>query len=157
MEIGGVLVVLLLLARVARAWIKTGDEFLTLWRRVEKFFDERKQLRRPPKTTQLDDDISAHSDAARKLVFEVGEHLGFDALSCEKLIEIVGNPISALKYLVAAGNEGRKLAHLEQTGLLQLPAPSGEAIVLHSPGTKRRTSSGVEVIKKATIRKPKME
>jgi hypothetical protein len=146
--------VLLLAARVARAWVATGSEFVTFWQKVERFFEKKKQLRRPPRTLRLDEDI-ALSDEARKLVFEVGEKLGFDALSSDKLTEILGNPISALKYIVAAGNEGRKLATLEQQGLLQLPAPTGDAIVLQSSGTPRRRQSGrVQVVRKKS-RRPK--
>jgi hypothetical protein len=154
LELGGVLVALLLAARVARAWIKTGDEFLTFWQRVEKFFEKKKHLRRPTRSITLDADIALSSDEARKLVFEVGEKLGFDALSCDKLIEIVGNPISALKYIVAAGNEGRKLAALEQQGLLQLPALTGEAIVLQSSGgSKQRQRGVVQVVRRRTRKK----
>lgn len=145
MEISGVLVVLLLLSRVARAWIATAGELISLWERVEKYFEKRKHLRKPEKEIELDTEMSSHSDEARKLVFELGEKLGFDALSCEKTIEVLGNPISALKYLVAVGNEGRKLAELERIGLLQLPAVGGEAIVIQSSGSKRRTRGGVVV------------
>jgi len=37
MEISGVLAVLLMLSKVAQSWIKTGDAFLSLWERIEKF------------------------------------------------------------------------------------------------------------------------
>jgi hypothetical protein len=136
MEIGGVLVALLFLARIARAWIKTGEEFLTFWEKVDKFFEKRRALRRPRREIALDETMAASSDEARKLVFEVGDKLGFDALSCDKLIEIVGNPISALKYLVVAGQEGRKLAELEKAGLLQLPTPTSEAVVIQTTSSK---------------------
>jgi hypothetical protein len=154
MEIGGVLVVLLLLARVARAWIAAGDEFLGLWKKVEKYFDKTKTLKKPRRTFELDDEIILNTDEARVLVFEVGEKLGFDALSCDRLIAIIGNPISALKFLVAAGREGHKLAVLDQNGLLQLPSPAGEAIMIQGPDrATRRTRSGAEVVVKKSRRK----
>jgi hypothetical protein len=100
---------------------KTGEAFLELWGKIDKFFEKRKQFKRPKRTFAIDEDLAIGTDEARTLVFELGAKLGFDALSCERLIEIVGNPISTLKYLVAVGNEGRKLAELEAAGLLKLP------------------------------------
>lgn len=121
MEIVCVLAVLLMLSRVVRSWIQTGDDFIELWKKVDGFFEKRKSLRRPPKRLDLDDGLALSSDEARTLVFEVGDGLGFDVISCERLIDILGNPIAALKFLVAAGNEGQKLARLERAGLLRLP------------------------------------
>jgi hypothetical protein len=156
LELAGVLVALLLAARVARAWLAVGTDFISFWEKIEKFFEKKKHLRRPKRRITLDSDMAISSDEARKLVFEVGEKLGFDALSCDKLIEIVGNPISALKYIVAAGNEGRKLATLEQQGLLRLPAPTGEAIVLQSSGkeSRRRPKVSADAVRKGLGKKP---
>jgi hypothetical protein len=114
MELAGYLGAVRLAARVAKAWIAAGGDFIDLWAKIEKFFDSRKSLRKPARKIELDDDIVLGSDEARKLVFDVGARLGFDPVSCEKLVEIVGNPISALKFLVAIGNEGRKLATLQE-------------------------------------------
>jgi hypothetical protein len=154
MELSGVLVALLLLARIARAWIAAGDDFVNLWTKVRKYFDKTKTLKKPPRQFELDEEIVLNSDEARALVFEIGEKLGFDALSCDRLIAVIGNPISALKFLVAAGREGQKLASLAQSGLLQLPSPSGEAIAIHGPDSAtRRTRGGVEVVVKKSRRK----
>jgi hypothetical protein len=130
-----------MLSRVARSWIKTGDEFLTLWARIEKFFEKRKHLKKPKRETQLDDNMVISVDEARELCFELGEKLGFDALSCETTIAIIGNPLSTLKYLVAAGAEGRKLAELQKAGLLELPEPSGSLGPIgpsRASGTRRK-------------------
>jgi hypothetical protein len=95
------------------------------------------------------------SDEARELCFAVGERLGFDAISCDRLIAIVGNPFSALKYLVAAG-EGRKLATLQQNGLLQLPDTTGDAIEIPDMGKRpRRMGSKGIIFEKKRRRPPK--
>lgn len=145
-ELTGVMAVLLMLSTVARSWIKTSDAFLSLWERVGKFFEKRKSLRKPPKKTVLDDEMADSSDEARELVFELGANLGFDALSCERLIDILGNPISTLKYLVMAGSEGRKLSTLQDKGLLTLPMAPKETITIPQPAkAPRRTRQGVPI------------
>src|SRR5260370_7327794 len=89
----------------------------------------------------MNDELAEHSDDARELVFDVGKQLGFDGASCNTLINVTGNPISALKYLVAAAVEARKLADLQRTGLLVLPE-SNEAISIQGPKTlQKRTRS----------------
>lgn len=149
MELGGILALLLLMSRVARSWIRTADDFLALWAKVEAFFRKRNDLRRPKRTTSLDSEMAASSDEARELVFEIGGGLGFDAISCDRLIEIVGNPIAALKYLVTAGKEGRKLAELQESGLLQLPAPGDDsASIIPTDPKNRGRRPGVEVVRK---------
>jgi hypothetical protein len=88
------------------------------------------------------------------LCFKVGEHLGLEPNSCENLIAIVGNPIAALKYLVAAGNEGRKLAQLENGGLLQLPETPVDVSIQSARPEERRGRAGV-MVKRVGQRKPK--
>ncbi len=147
-ELMGYLGALLLLSRVARSWIAAGTDFLAFWEKIEKFFDKRKRLRRPPRRVELDDDFVVDADEARRLVFDVGAALGFDPISCEKLIEIIGNPISALKFVVAAGNEGRKLATLQENGLLTLPEPGSGTIALQGSGDPRGRTGMVAVARK---------
>ena len=145
--ISGVLAALLMASRVVRSWIKTADDFLTLWGKVDKFFAKKQPFRKPSRTPTIDADLATSSDEALALVFQVGEKLGFDALSCERMIEIVGNPISTLKYLVAIGNEGRKLAQLENDGLLKLPNAPEDTVLVPQPKTRARRT-GVEVVHK---------
>lgn len=154
-EIAGVFGCILMLSQVARGWIKAGDEFINLWEKVDKFFEKRKHLKRPTKTIELGDDMVFSSDEARALCFTVAEKLGFDAISCDALITIIGNPISALKYLVAAGVEGRKLATLQQNGLLRLPDPAGGAPTIPSAGKASRTAGPSGVIVERARRRPK--
>jgi hypothetical protein len=145
MELSGVLLVLLLLSRVARSWIATGSAGIDLWKKVDAFFSKRKRLQKPKKKFEMDDELADNSDDARELVFEVGKSLGFDGSSCDKLINIVGNPISALKFLVAAANEARKLAELQDAGLLVLPE-SNALISIQGPQTPQpRTRTGIPV------------
>jgi hypothetical protein len=124
---------------------------------VEKYFENRKSLKRPRRETKIDSDLAGSVDEARALCFEVGEILGFDPISCENLISITGNPISALKYLAVAGAEGRKLAELQKQGLLELPEPR-EQVNTINPGKSqhRRGRSGLIVeTKRAKAHKPK--
>lgn len=154
LELVGVLPVLYLAAHVARAWIKTGDEFISLWEKVEKFFTQRRDLRKPRKTIELDDKMALGSDEARALVFEVGPRLGFTEPSCERIIEIAGNPISALKLIVAIGREGRRVATLQQQGLLELPPTPNEVDISANP-SKALTRGIVRVERKKTRRQPR--
>jgi hypothetical protein len=145
MELSGVLMVLLLLSRVARSWIATGSAAIDLWKKVDDFFAKRKQLRKPAKKFEMNDELADNSDDARELVYEVSKLLGFDASSCNTLINVMGNPISALKYLVAAAVEARKLADLQTNGLLVLPK-SERPISIQGPQTlQKRTRDGVPV------------
>ena len=144
-EIFGAISCIGMLAKVAQAWIRGVKEFIDLWERVDKFFEKRKHLRRPKRETALDADLAIGSDEARALCFEVGANLGFDPLSCERIISIVGNPIAALKYLVAAGNEGRKIAQLENSNLIHLPEVQGEVHVTEARSGVRKGRSGVVV------------
>jgi hypothetical protein len=154
LEVCGVLSCLLLLSNVASSWIRTSGELVDLWEKVGKFFEKRKDLRRPKRETELDDKLAVDADEARSLCFTVGEKLGFDAISCDTIISIAGNPFAALKYLVAAGNEGRKLARLQESGLLRLPPASGEPTSIPAARNgARKGRSGVIVENKR--RKPR--
>jgi hypothetical protein len=154
MTVVGVLSVLFFMAKVTNAWVKTGDAIFELWKKVDAFFEKRRHLRRPRKNFELDDDMALNSDEARNLVFAAGIGLGFTPHSCETLIDIVGNPFSALKFLVAVGKEGRKLAELQGEGKLAFPAPNTGAIELPpAAGSKRR--GRVEVVRTRPRRGPK--
>jgi hypothetical protein len=149
MTVMGVLGVLFLMAKVTNAWIKAGDGFLDLWKKVEKFFENRRHLRRPERKFELDDEMAADSDAARSLVFDVGVQLGFNHDACEALITVLGNPISALKFLVAVAKEGRKLSALQNDGKLSLPVPSDPIVQIElSSGARIRRNGGPVVTKK---------
>jgi len=153
-ELFGAMGCLGMMARVARSWVKTFKELLDLWEDVDTFFQKRKHLRRPKRKMELDDDLAVSSDEARQLCFRIGENLGFDPISCEKLIAIVGNPIAALKYLVAAGNEGRKLAQLENGGLIQLPDTQVDVAIHSARRGERRGRTGV-IVERVNQRKQK--
>jgi hypothetical protein len=149
MTVLGVLSVLFLMAKVTNAWIKAADGFLDLWKKVDKFFERRKHLQRPSRNFELGDEIAADSDEARNLVFDVGVPLGFSHDACEKLINVLGNPISALKFLVAAGKEGRKLATLHGEGKLSLPTPPDPHVQIElSSGARLRRGGGTTVTRK---------
>jgi hypothetical protein len=123
MEIMGVLGVLMAMAKVADAWLKTGGNFFDLYQRVEKYFKDRPQYTKPNQKIEVTENTSSDVDVARDLVFEFGKSLGYDQNECEKLIDIVGTPISALKFQVALARETRKIQALHRRGLLDLPTP----------------------------------
>jgi len=66
MELSGVVMVLLLLSRVARSWIATGSAGLDLWKKVDDFFAKRKQLRRPAKKFEMNDELADNSDQSAR-------------------------------------------------------------------------------------------
>jgi hypothetical protein len=69
LELSGVLGCLWMLSRVARSWIKTGDDFLSLWARIEKFFGKRKDLKKTRRQIKLDAEMAISVDGARELCF----------------------------------------------------------------------------------------
>jgi len=142
LEIMGVLAVLYLMGRVAKMWTLVGDHIFELWVKVDKYFSDRRHLRRPRKSFELDKNMSLDSDEARALVFEIGGRLGFSDESCDALIGVIGNPISALKFLVVVGREGRKLANLQAEGKLTLPTPGSDEIVIRSSLTSKNRPKG---------------
>jgi hypothetical protein len=148
----GVLSVLYLMARVTMTWTRTAEGIIELWGKIDKFFEKRRHLRRPQKQFELDSEMALNVEEARALVFEVGGHLGFTHNSCDVLINIIGNPIGALKFLVAVGQQGRKMAELQREGKLRLPEPTDDQIELPPPGRGRRRQ--VEVVRKRRKKTP---
>jgi hypothetical protein len=150
----GLLPALWMAAKVAKAWLSAASDLVSLWEKVDKFFQRSPKRRRSGRQTEVDDVLKLDVDEARGLVFAVGTGLGFDDLSVERLIEISGNPITALKLLVALGNEARKLTNLQRQNLIKLPAAPDTTLAL---GVKpsRRTRQGVPVQVQRSRRKPK--
>lgn len=144
LELVGWLSVLWAAARAARAWIATSSELLDLWKKADAFFAKKKSLRKAPRKNALDDEMTVDVEEARKLAFQVGNCIGFDNAAVERIIEISGNPITALKYLVAIANEARKLTELERSGLVKLPPIPDNAALILGPTTGRR-ARGVKV------------
>jgi hypothetical protein len=120
MEVVGLLGVMLLLARVVRAWIGAGSDVVELFKKVEDYFDRRK-LRRIKPNVSLDDIDGQAVDEARALCFEYGRALGLHQAQIEQVIELAGNPISGLRLLVVISSEARRLHQLEQQGKIALP------------------------------------
>lgn len=140
----GILAVLWAAARCTRAWIAAGSELIDLWKKADAFFAKRKTLQKASKKTALDEEMKLNVDEARALAFEVGSRIGFNQSAVERIIEISGNPITALKYMIALANEARKIADLEKAGLLKMPEPPDDLPLVLGPSTGRRTR-GVKV------------
>jgi hypothetical protein len=148
MTVAGVLSVLAMMAYVARAWITTSDKALDLYKKIEKFFGDRKHLQKPRREFELDQEMALNSDDARALVYEVGGLVGFTSNMCEALIATIGNPIGALKYLAVVAREGRNLSTMQQEGKLRLPAPPSDEINIRAPTHPRSRLKGtVQVVK----------
>ena len=141
----GILTVLWAAARCSRAWIAAGSELLELWKKADAFFAKRKSLKKAARKTELDDEMKLNVDEARTLAFEIGRQIGFNEGAVERIIEISGNPITALKYMIAIANEARKIAELEKHGLLKMPEPPDDFPLVLGPSTGRRTKGGVKV------------
>ncbi|WP_291981394.1 hypothetical protein [Candidatus Accumulibacter sp. ACC005] len=120
-ELAGLFGVILLLARCCKAWLEVAEKAGDLYGKVMKFFDERK-LKRIPKKVDVDIVEPRDIDDARALCFEYGSFLGFTTNHIEYLIDLTGNPISALRLLVALSSEARRMISLEQQGKLKFPS-----------------------------------
>ncbi|TIV32267.1 MAG: hypothetical protein E5V90_03885 [Mesorhizobium sp.] len=129
----GILSALLLAARVSSKWVDVAEKMFDLYAKIDKYFAQRKKLVKPSRTTEVDEQLGLDLDEARVLLFELSDCLGFDEESTERIVAIVGNPVSALKFLVAMCNEARKLSSLEQAGLLKLPRFANENIKVLPP------------------------
>ncbi|MER8958828.1 hypothetical protein [Mesorhizobium sp. M0701] len=156
----GILPALLLAARVASKWLDVSEKLFDLYAKIEKYFLKRKNLVKPGRKTEVDDQMGFDLDEARVLLFQLSECLGFDEESTERICAIVGNPVSALKFMVAMCNEARKLSALEREGLLKLPRIGNDNIKVLPPvkalDGRQNTRSGVVVQtrKRRKVKKP---
>ena len=151
-EISGVLTCILMLSKVARAFVQARDD-LFYWEKIDKFFADLKSLRKRGRIA-LNDQMAICSDNATRLCFDVGERLGFDPASYDTIIAIAANPIAALRYLVAVGVECQKLARMQQEKLLKIPDPNGGMIVIQ-PVKKGSRSGTVKVERRRRPSRPK--
>lgn len=111
---------LLLLGKAVNEWIKAMDSGFDLLKKVQDFFEKR-QLRKVPPRFSLSDIDGATVDEARELCFEVGKSLSFEDRAVESLIDLAGNPISALRLLIRLSVDVRNVHKLKQSGRLTLP------------------------------------
>ena len=122
MEIVGVLGVLLLLAKVVREWTAAGSGLVELYEKIEKFFAARPLLRRPARNFNLAAVAGKDIDDAKELMFDLGREIGLTDKLCERVLDMAGNPLSGLKFVVALALQARNVSELERRGLLELPA-----------------------------------
>ena len=119
-EIAGVAGALGACAAAVTAWIDAADRTLGFIERVENFFRDRK-LQSIPKKFSLSDLDGRTLDEARKACFEAGEFLGMERTHVENIIDITGNPISALRMLMVMAGSAKKTGRLSSNGKLKLP------------------------------------
>ncbi len=110
------------MAFCASRWIKVADEGFALFRKVKKYFDDRK-LNPPPPKFDLDNMPGKDIDEARALCFEYGEAMGLPKKKIAEMIDLTGNPISTLRLLTNLAVEARRMVKLDSKGKLKLPKP----------------------------------
>jgi len=115
-----------MMATCASKWIKAADEGFALFKKIRKYFDDRK-LNPPPLKFNLDEMSVKDIDDARTLCFDYGKELGFSEKKIEQMIELTGNPISTLRLLTNLAVEARRMVKLDRAGKLKLPKPSDES------------------------------
>ena len=123
LDVVGFIGAISMMAGCASKWIKAADEGFALFKKVRKYFDDRK-LNPPPPKFDLDNMPGSDIDEARALCFEYGKELGFSKKRIEKMIELTGNPISTLRLLTNLAVEARRMVKLENAGKLKLPKPA---------------------------------
>jgi hypothetical protein len=128
MELAGFVPVIMGLGWVTRIWIKNFDQAFDLFKKVDNYFSERK-LRDLRKTGSIKDIDGDFIDEARTLCFEYGRYLGLKDKEIENVITLVGNPIAALRLLVAMSSEARRLHELEAHGKISLPAANDDKLL----------------------------
>ncbi len=121
MELAGLLGALLLAGKVVNTWLDASSKMVKIYGDVNKFFEDRKHLRRPRGAIEVGPKTAIDVDEARRLMFEMGDAMGYSAAECERILGMVNNPIAGLKFMVALANETRKLAVLSEKGLLSFP------------------------------------
>lgn len=126
MEIAGGLGALILMAKAANAWLDVGSKLVDTYTKIEKFFHERKHLQKPKLKFSLDSTLARDIDLARELMFELGDDMGYSNEDCEKILDLLSNPVAGLKFMVALAGETRKISALSEKGLLKLPRPPKE-------------------------------
>jgi len=122
MELMGYVAALLMIAKCTSMWAKAGTDVLELLERIGEFF-KKKKLDRPMRNFNLDDIRGMDIDTARGLLGEMGKYLGFSQKQVEHLVDLTGNPISALRLMVALANESKKVSEMIEHGKLKLPDP----------------------------------
>lgn len=138
----GILDVLVLIAKTVKNFAEAASNVTSTLEKIDAFFQKRKNYIKPKKKIPLDNDAENSLEEARLIVFELGELFGFDYTTCETVIAISGNPISAVKLLTAIARETRKLSNMQSDGLLELPYLEGRTNIgrpmanLEPPGVK---------------------
>jgi hypothetical protein len=119
-ELLGVLGVLLLMAKVVKSWTEAGSGLLDLYQKAEKFFADHPIFRKPGRNFNLTAVAGRDIDDARALMFDLGGMIGLDKAMCERVLDMSGNPISGLRFVVALALQARKISVLQDRGLLKL-------------------------------------
>jgi hypothetical protein len=109
------------LAIAAKNWIETGEKALDFIERVRDFFRKR-NLEKIERRFSLGSIDGASLDVARAMCFEAGRMLELPDTQVENIIEITGNPISALRMLMTMAGTARNTGDLASKGKLKLSA-----------------------------------
>ena len=135
-EIAAILGVVALVARVVRAWVRTGDSILELLGKIDKYREQRRRANLRREMTAQEEAINLQQ--GRDFVFELGKSLGFTQESCNTLLEVAGGPLGALRLLVAVARQGQRLAELQQQGKLVFAEATTNQRQLPSSRTVRK-------------------
>lgn len=125
-ELTGYVTAMAAMAMAASKWVKVVDESFTLYKKIRKYFDDRK-LNPPPPKFDLDAMPAEDIDEARHLCFEYGAAMGFSRKRVSDMIDLTGNPISTLRLMTNLAVEAKRLVKLENAGKLRLPKPKDDA------------------------------
>ncbi len=138
LELVGVLAVLLLMAKVVKAWTEAASGLPDLYEKIQKFFSEHTNFRRPGRNFNLTSVQGKDVEDAKALMFDLGQTIGLDRVMCDRVLDMAGNPISGLRFMTALALQARKISTLEQRGLLTLPH---SAVKEQDPGDEGSASS----------------
>ena len=108
------------LAMCVRAWLTTTDRAIETLQKIIQFLRQCGRIGRSGKIS-LDEKTAVAISDAEKLYKEVAPVLGFSPKDATRILELTGNPISALRLMAAIAKSSDRLAELQRAGKLKIP------------------------------------
>jgi len=108
------------LALCVRAWLTTADRTIDTLQKIIHFLKQYGIIGQA-KQISLDDRTKYAVSEAELLFKEAAPVFGFSPKDATRILELTGNPISALRLMTAMAKSSERLADLQRVGKLRIP------------------------------------